>query len=220
MMDISFERRLQNQGYRSILGSDEVGLGSIALDFVVCAVVIDDLDKARKISIDNKLFINDSKKFNPDTQIPKMYDAIIESGVVKDSQYSVVQVNEINTIKNMKRVQQLGFDRAIEPLLSKCDIVITGDVIPSIDLKDKPLHSLIKADKKCVSVAIASCLAKHFRDNICRGMAQLYPHYDWDLNKAYATKHHIKAMVQHGLTPMHRVYYSICQEVLRQRNES
>lgn len=226
MMNIEFERKLQNQGYRCILGADEVGYGSLALDFLTVAVIIENLEKAAGIYIDyttskktKQLYVNDSKVFNSKTQIPELYSAIRKSGVIREIGYGWVSVEEINTIANMKKVQQLGFDRAIKSILDRCDVIITGDVRPSIDLKNRPLYPIIDADSKCVSVALASICAKAIRDSMCRKMSLQYPEYDWANNCGYRSPKHLAAMRKYGLTPYHRIHYKDCKSILDDKNQ-
>lgn len=227
-MDIAYERTLRGQGYGRILGADENGLGAIALPLITTAVVIDadDLEKAARISIElrtskkgRKYYakVNDSKKFDPDSEIPRLYRTIMESGIVKAYNFGWVTVEEMEKIASMKKAQILGYDRAIKPLLDQCDVVITGNVTPTINLHGKPLHPIIKADEKCVSVAIASILGKYTRDQLCREMDAQYPMYDWVHNKGYRSDKHFIAMVKYGLSPYHRTKFVDCQRALQIR---
>ena len=52
---------------------------------------------------------------------------------------------------------------------------------------DAPVHTLVKADMQCLSVAAASILAKVERDGMMRELHTEYPAYGWDENKGYGT---------------------------------
>lgn len=69
---------------------------------------------------------------------------------------------------------------------------------------DPEVHTLVKADLRCASVAAASVLAKTERDGLVAGLARQYPAYRWDSNKGYSSAAHIDAIRQWGTTPQHR----------------
>jgi ribonuclease HII len=66
------------------------------------------------------------------------------------------------------------------------------------------VHTLVKADAKCVSVAAASVLAKVTRDRLMRSCAESYPPFDFALNKGYPSPTHKRALRGYGLTAIHR----------------
>jgi len=66
------------------------------------------------------------------------------------------------------------------------------------------VHTVVKADASCVSVAAASVLAKVTRDRIMRANADSYPPYDFDRNKGYPSPSHKRALRGYGLSAIHR----------------
>jgi ribonuclease HII len=66
------------------------------------------------------------------------------------------------------------------------------------------VHTVVKADASCVSVAAASVLAKVTRDRIMRGSAEYYPPFDFDRNKGYPSPTHQRALRGYGLSAIHR----------------
>lgn len=61
-----------------------------------------------------------------------------------------------------------------------------------------------KADRDCGSVAAAAISAKVARDNLMAEIAKIYPGYELELNKGYASKNHIAAIQQLGPSVEHR----------------
>jgi ribonuclease HII len=66
------------------------------------------------------------------------------------------------------------------------------------------VHTVVKADASCVSVAAASVLAKVTRDRIMRASAESYPPFDFDRNKGYPSPTHQRALRGYGLSAIHR----------------
>lgn len=60
------------------------------------------------------------------------------------------------------------------------------------------------ADDKFLSVALASNLAKHFRDEAMIKYSTSYPEYLWHKNMGYGTAQHMEAIKKYGLTNIHR----------------
>ena len=67
-----------------------------------------------------------------------------------------------------------------------------------------PFECIVKGDSKVGSIAAASILAKTARDRYMERQHQKYPDYGWISNKGYPTKYHRQAIVENGITPLHR----------------
>ena len=63
---------------------------------------------------------------------------------------------------------------------------------------------MIKGDGKYQSIAAASILAKHYRDNLMHELSIKYPGYGWETNVGYPSKKHRRAIVELGMTNLHR----------------
>lgn len=105
------------------------------------------------------------------------------------------------------------FDGHAVPLASYryfCQSPFAGEVQP-----------LIEGDKRSVSIAAASCLAKVARDEMMTYLAQLYPDFRFEENKGYPVESHMKHVAKHGLSPVHRKTFRPCKDVLsRERRDS
>jgi ribonuclease HII len=67
-----------------------------------------------------------------------------------------------------------------------------------------PYRTVVHGDATYASIAAASVLAKTWRDERMRELAQQYPGYGWEHNFGYPTPEHIDAIRRLGYTPEHR----------------
>ena len=70
-----------------------------------------------------------------------------------------------------------------------------------------PLLPIIKGDATSYSIAAASILAKVTRDRIMTEYDALYPAYGFAEHKGYATAKHISRLIEHGISPIHRMSF-------------
>lgn len=72
-----------------------------------------------------------------------------------------------------------------------------------------PHQCIVKGDSKFLAIAAASVLAKTHRDEYMWQLDAEYPQYNWKHNKGYPTAAHRAAIMQHGVTPYHRLSYRL-----------
>lgn len=75
--------------------------------------------------------------------------------------------------------------------------------------KNVPWQTFVKGDGRFASIAAASVLAKTWRDEYMRRIANEYPQYGWDRNMGYPTHEHIEAILKYGYTPYHRKTFHV-----------
>ena len=88
-------------------------------------------------------------------------------------------------------------------------LLIAGNKFKPIDGYE--YQCVVKGDGKFASIAAASVLAKTYRDEYMRTLAQEYPQYGWERNMGYPTKEHVEASIAHGYTPLHRKSFHLKQ---------
>ncbi len=185
-----FEGPLWSNGAAFIIGIDEAGRGPIAGPLVVAAVV---LPKWYHHPI-----INDSKKLSAKKR-EQLFDVIISDAIayhIEIIEPSVIDQDNIYqaTKKGMERcVEQLGLSLTIDHVLT--------DAMP---INYDAHTAIIKGDTLSISIAAASILAKVTRDRIMQDYACLYPLYGFEKHKGYPTKQHCQAIMDHGITMIHR----------------
>lgn len=80
------------------------------------------------------------------------------------------------------------------------DAAVGGEVQP-----------IIEGDKRSLSIAAASCLAKVTRDELMNYLDALYPNYGFNENKGYPVEQHMKTVEKRGLSPIHRKTFRPCR---------
>lgn len=70
-----------------------------------------------------------------------------------------------------------------------------------------PQEAIVGGDNKVLSIAAASIIAKVYRDNLMKELHQEFPAYNFAKHKGYATLHHREMIIEHGLSPIHRLSF-------------
>ena len=81
-------------------------------------------------------------------------------------------------------------------------VLIDGNRVPKT-LKC-PARSIVRGDALCVSIAAASIVAKVTRDRLMVEFGDLYPGYGFERHKGYGVPEHKRALLELGVTPIHR----------------
>jgi ribonuclease HII len=176
-----------------VCGLDEVGRGPLAGPVVAAAVIIH-RDKAPLELLDQ---INDSKKLTA----PKrayLFQKIPEFCDVSIAECSVDEIDSINILQASLLAMKKAFEGL--PVAPKAALV-DGNKAPKLPCAVK---TIVQGDSHSLSIAAASIMAKHHRDQIMKTYAIDFPHYGWESNSGYGSKQHLQAIEIHGITPHHR----------------
>lgn len=184
-----FENEAYAQGYRAIVGTDEVGRGPLAGPVVAAAVVL-----PRGVEI---LGINDSKKLSE-----KRREALAEEIKAKALAYKIAEVSpaEIDRI-NILHAAERAMKEAVEALPFGDYLLVDGQNQLDVRL---PVRNLICGDSISISIAAASIIAKVYRDHLMVQLDSVYPQYNFAQNKGYGTADHYAALQKYGPSPVHR----------------
>jgi ribonuclease HII len=177
-------------------GCDEAGRGCLAGPVVAAAVI---LPKGYK-----NIMLDDSKKISEKNRNELRID--IEKNAVAIG-IGIVEERKIEKI-NILQASLLAMHLAIKNLAIKpSHLAIDGNKFnpyPKID------HTcIIKGDGKYLNIAAASIIAKTKRDEIMKGLSEIYPEYLWNQNKGYPTKKHKNAISEFGITKYHRKSFKL-----------
>ncbi len=181
-----------------VIGVDEVGRGSLAGPVYSCACIFYDYSLNKNINL-----IDDSKKLNIKKRTIA-YKHIQNLKKEKKLNFALgyASVKEIEKL-NILNATILSMQRAVINLkLKKGIILVDGKNI--IRLNNFICKNYIKGDKKSISIAAASIIAKIHRDNYMKKISQLFPKYKWDKNSGYGTKEHINTIQNLGINRFHR----------------
>jgi len=199
VVDTRYEQQLWEAGYKHIAGVDDTGLGSLAGNVYVSAVIFPaDLDYATILP-----GLNDSKKISAKTRA-RLYPLIKQHALAWAT--GTASVEEID-IHNIYWARFIAARRALDALgVEPNYVLMDGNAkIPDIDV---PQTAIIKGDAKSISIAAASIIAKVERDQYMMDLAtQVHPDYDWASNKAYYGAKHVAALKKHGRTKWHRTRF-------------
>jgi len=186
----AIERRLRDFGFRSVAGTDEVGRGCLAGPVVAACVVLDS---------EPTLFgVNDSKLLEADDRVA------ICNLIVRRARAVSIGVVEPCTIDriNILRASKLAMMHAVEDLSVRPDALLLDAVL--LESLEMPQIPLIKGDRRSVSIAAASIVAKVYRDQLMDAYHDRHPVYDFKNNRGYATEGHQAALKVYGPSPIHR----------------
>ncbi|MCM1545757.1 MAG: ribonuclease HII [Clostridiales bacterium] len=190
MDKLQYEKELLGKGYKYICGVDEVGRGPLAGP-VVCAAVIMPLDRLIE-------GVDDSKKVSAKKR-EKLSEEILKNAIA--CHICRVEPQIIDEI-NILQATRLCMKNAVEGLNIAPDFVLTdGNMTLDIAVSQR---SVIKGDALSYSIGAASIVAKVYRDNLMKNLAETYPQYGFESNVGYGSAKHIEAIKKFGLTPVHR----------------
>lgn len=202
-----YERKAKNNGYKFIIGIDEVGRGSLAGPVMSAAVLL------KKTKFKNR--IDDSKKLTPACR-ERSCKEILEKSYVGIGLVSEKIIDEINIYQATRLSMEKALKNLIKILIKnrisfkKLYILVDGNLSLKITY---PFQNIIKGDQKSLSIASASIVAKVTRDRLMNIYDKIYPHYGFGKHKGYGTKRHILAIKKFGRSPIHRKSFNRCAEI-------
>lgn len=206
------------RGYQFVAGLDEAGRGPLAGPVVAAAVVF-----PRGVS-------------HPEIQDSKLLTAKKRETLavwIKQNALAwglgVVDSDRIDRI-NILTASLLAMARALHEVIPAPDYLLIDGVhkIPLDFLSDvqndlnelkrfEPLpfqRAITKGDRRSVSIAAASILAKVARDELMLEYHRIYPEYGFGQHKGYASPSHLAAISRYGPSPIHRRSFSPIREWL------
>ena len=203
MADFSIEKTIDGP----VIGLDEVGRGPLAGPVVSCGchyLYYDDLEA--------EIPITDSKKHTP-RQREKLFLFFKRLQKENKLQYHLgyASVEEIDKI-NILEATKLSMKRVVDKFkFENPHLIIDGNF--SLNYQNE--KSIIGGDKKSLSIASASIIAKVHRDRLMSILDSKFTLYDWKKNAGYGTKKHINAIHKHGVTQFHRKSFEPIKSLLK-----
>jgi ribonuclease HII len=187
-----------------IIGIDEVGRGPIAGPVVVCACAL--RIGTEVLSFFPKDKLRDSKKLSEKVRVAivEKLQPLVEIGEI------VFGIGEVSA----QEIDECGLSCAIKDALMIALKKVHSQGVPhdSFIFLDGSLHAdekykqetIIKGDEKIQEIALASIIAKVYRDTFMKKVADAYPLYGFESHVGYGTKAHYEAIKKNGVTPLHR----------------
>lgn len=185
-------------------GCDEAGRGCLAGPVFAAAVIL-----PKDFEHD---WLKDSKKMTEKRRYA-LRDIIQKNAIA----WAVGHATEAEIEKmNIANASYLAMHRAIKDLkVSPQILLVDGKYFKSYS--SIPYICVIKGDSKYASIAAASVLAKTYRDDYMKHLAEELNFYEWEINKGYPTQRHQNAILQFGISPYHRKSFKLAGETLNER---
>lgn len=182
---------------RTEAGCDEAGRGPLAGPVYAAAVILPP-------DFHHPL-LNDSKQMSARNR--DVLREVIEREAVAWA-VEAVEPAEIDTL-NILWASVAGMQRAVLRLEPAPDfLLVDGNRFRPFGPYSRDRYlTVVHGDATYASIAAASVLAKTWRDERMRALAEEYPGYGWERNFGYPTHEHIEAIRRLGYTPQHRMSF-------------
>ncbi len=197
--DLSLERAAGGR----VAGVDEAGRGPWAGPVVAAAVVFGGGGPPPRL----RVAITDSKLLKAE-QRAALQPAILASA---DTAVGIASVAEIDSM-NILQATLLAMRRAVARLVDAPNLaLVDGNRAPRLPC---PVRTVVGGDRKSLSIAAASIVAKVTRDRLMARLAADYPGYGWERNAGYGTAEHQTALARLGPCAQHRRSFRPIRELL------
>ncbi|MBU1131553.1 ribonuclease HII [Patescibacteria group bacterium] len=216
--NFSLEKKLIKEGYQNIVGIDEVGRGAWAGPIIAVAAMISykkqDTSNKQTPNFKSQILIKRSRELGSRLRY-KIKDSKLLSEKVREAMFEQLSSRVIWSlgIVTHREIDKLGLTRANILVIKRALRCLEID--PDYLLIDKvngfkyklPHQLIVKGDRKILSIAVASILAKVTRDRMMRKLHQKFPQYHFHRHKGYGTKLHQDCLKKNGACRLHRLSY-------------
>jgi len=186
---------------KKIAGVDEAGRGCWAGPVVAAAVILpasynwNGLDDSKKLSAEQRARLS----------VRIRQDAATGLGIA-----TAAEIDASNILVASLRAMA----RAVAKLTHAPDhILVDGNRLPDWS---HAAEAVIGGDARAPSIAAASIIAKHTRDEMMVSLDEQYPGYHWAQNKGYGVPAHREGLEAQGVSPEHRRTFAPIRRLLEQ----
>ncbi|MCY4049661.1 MAG: ribonuclease HII [Hyphomicrobiales bacterium] len=203
--DYSLEESLGAPRMR-IAGIDEAGRGAWAGPVVAAAVILarDNIPEG----------IRDSKLLRK-PQREELFERITRNAVCAVGTIDSEEIDRINILQASLKAMAAAVAKLPEPPQA---ILVDGKQTPSLPepLSGIPARAVVKGDRKSLSIAAASIIAKVTRDRLMTELSKNGHAYGWERNAGYGTRTHRDALDRFGVSKQHRRSFAPIHKILSQ----
>ena len=186
---------------KKIAGVDEAGRGCWAGPVVAAAVILPasydwgGIDDSKKLSVEQRARLSARIR----------QDAATGLGIA-----TAAEIDASNVLEASLR----AMERAVAKLTHAPDhILVDGNRLPDWA---HAAEAVIGGDARAPSIAAASIIAKHARDEMMVSLDEQYPAYHWAQNKGYGVPAHREGLKAQGVSPEHRRTFAPIRRLLEQ----
>jgi len=196
------ERALSRSGAKYVIGLDEVGRGALAGPVAVGAALIAASRRKFPDGLRDSKMLSEKRR---EELAPIAADWALFSAVGLASCEEVDGLGLTFCLGLAARRALAALGRSGAPMTESV-VLLDGnwDYVNRGMAERVPVHTRIKADRDCASVAAASVIAKVHRDRMMIDRHAVEPRYGWAGNKGYASAEHMAAIREHGPSDFHR----------------
>jgi ribonuclease HII len=184
------------------IGVDEAGRGPLAGPVVAGACIL---------PIDAQLpGVNDSKQLS-EKRREAAYELICAValgwgvGIVDHQRVDAINIRNATFEAMALAVAQAQVMAAGRGVGSDHVLLVDGNA--TVPTWSGPQRAVVGGDRKVLSIAAGSILAKVTRDRMMVEYDKLYPEYGFAGHKGYGAKSHLEALDQYGPCPIHRLTF-------------
>lgn len=190
--NLSQEKELWSRGYKYVAGIDEAGRGAWAGPVVAAAAILTGREKVAGL--------RDSKLLTP-SQRRRIFLELKNKIIWGVGVIAPAQIDSLNIlVATRMAMKQAVANLACPPDFALVDAVRIGDL-------QCRQRAVIKGDRKIMSIAAASIIAKVTRDDLLVKLHCSYPQYGFDVHKGYGTKLHREKLKLFGPCAIHRLSF-------------
>ncbi|MBP5297357.1 MAG: ribonuclease HII, partial [Bacteriovoracaceae bacterium] len=116
---------------------------------------------------------------------------------------TAAEIDRLHILQAAVKAMQLAVESAQQALgTGALTLLADGNFTPPVAAAQK--IAVVKGDQRSLLIALASIIAKEYRDYLMQKWDAQYPQYGWAQNAGYPTKAHRQALQQFGPCPLHR----------------
>ncbi|NOR16023.1 MAG: ribonuclease HII [Candidatus Aminicenantes bacterium] len=202
MPDFQYERKALAQGYHCIAGLDEAGRGAL-FGPVVAAAVMFSRERIKNRICGWLTEIDDSKRITPRKRKQLCRLILIYADSVG---WGVVSNQEIDK-NNIFWASLEAMRHAVANLPQSPDFLLVDGF--KLNKVNYPQEKILQGDRKSISIAAASIVAKVLRDEMIVHLDRIFERYGLAKNKGYGTKAHFAALQNWGPSVCHRRTFNL-----------
>ena len=232
-----FEQQYLEVNHRFLAGSDEVGRGPLAGPVVAATVLCESPSQLFEITTSLlKMGVTDSKKLSSKRRAAilqqlgvdisliccdKKFDLSLDKNcslsfcLHQISADCIDQINILNASLLAMTNSLIGAKGATNGLMEQGVFLVDGNRLPKNLPEQLKVEAIVKGDSSSSMIALASILAKEYRDHLMTKMEETYPGYGFRKHAGYGTAEHLRAIALLGPCPIHRKSFKGVKEHCR-----
>jgi ribonuclease HII len=197
-----YEQRAWRGGAAIVAGADEAGRGAWAGPLVAAAAIWPRNEREQRQLLDALgaagAELRDSKQLSHQQRMLARDTALTAGARVA---VAVIPVDELDAV-GLGTANKLALMRSIAALEPAPEFALIDAF--RLNVASCGCEAVVRGDQQCLSIALASIVAKTYRDDLMRELDACYPGYGFATHKGYGTAAHATALEQLGPSPAHR----------------